>query len=90
MDITPKVAALDAAWFLVYTSGNLRTPKAATRLKNAPMIINKAMRTLIISITIKDNPLFQIFGEGNCADKGEDSNEQNNLQKRICLHKNRG
>jgi len=74
MNITPSVAAFEAAWFLVYTSGNLMTPKVAIRQSTAPAKIKNPMRILMISLTFNNNPLFQILSKRHCSDKGKDTN----------------
>jgi hypothetical protein len=46
MDIMPKVVLLDAAWFLVYTSGSLINPNVETNDKKVPMMIKMAAMIL--------------------------------------------
>lgn len=69
MAMMPNVELLDAAWFLVYTSGSLIIPNADTRDKNAPANIKAPERNLKISVIFDDFPFLKEFRKRNGADE---------------------
>lgn len=84
MDITPSVVDLEAAWFLVYTSGSLMTPKEETRLKNTPISINAAMMISAVTLIFDDDSLLQEFRESYCSDERKNSQQQDDIKVGTC------
>ena len=71
---TPNVVDFDAAWFLVYTSGNRIMPMALIKLKIVPAKMNSP--TITSALSFNDNPPFDESCQGDCSDKRQNTYKQ--------------
>src|SRR5690606_41059360 len=62
-------------------SGKRISPNAVTTLKRTPVLINTMMRILTIVVSIENLSSLQEFREGSSSDKGQDTQQQDDLQE---------
>lgn len=83
---TPSVVLLVAACERVYTSGKRMMPKALKRLNSAPNINSDATITSLITVAFNDYTPFNKSCKGYSTDKGKDADQEDDLQKCMCVH----
>jgi hypothetical protein len=86
----PSVVLLEAAWFLVYTSGSLIIPKVETKDKKVPRIIKIIAINLKVSFTFNQLSFLKELGKCNGPDKGQDSEQENDIEISACVQNDRG